>query len=164
MNASLLKHLKERTNDDLSCIDDHTHKCVIQVRAADAVFVLEFQNISMPESVTQTFGKPRKMTSHENSVASEFLSEFLRGAISETLLEDELNVTVAKKIMRALGHDDFFKHIVLAKRLINANSAESMALLISESIGIDESDPKGLIKGIVGQINFLLNDMMAEKR
>lgn len=164
MNASLLKHFKERTDGSLSCIDDYTHTCVIQLRSSDATFVLNFKDISKPADVKQISGKARNMNSDEISEASGFLGDFLRGAITESLLEDEVNVIVAKKIMRALGHDDFFKHVVLAKKLITADGHESMASMIADSTGIDSSDPNGLIKGIVSQVRYLLNDMLMEKR
>lgn len=163
MNVSLLKHVKQKTDDDFRCIDDHTHTCILKLTAADATFALKFDNISKPAIVKQVSGKDRKLTAVELKSAENFLSEFLYGAIGETLLEDETNVLVAKKITRALGHDSFFKHLILSKKLMVSGERNFMLKEIANATGIDIGDSNGLVVAIVNQVEELLKDPLTDK-
>lgn len=164
MNVSLLKHVKQRTDNDFRCIDDHAHTCILKLTAADAIFVLKFDNISKPAAVKQVSGKDRKLTQVELKSAENFLSEFLYGAIGETLLEDETNVLVAKKITRALGHDSFFKHLILSKKLMVSGERNFMLAEVANATGLDIADSNGLVVSIVNQVTEILKGPITEKR
>lgn len=164
MNVSLLKHVKQRTDDHFRCIDDHTHTCILKLTASDATFALKFDNISKPAAVKQVSGKDRKLTQVELRSAENFLSEFLYGAIGETLLEDETTVLVAKKITRALGHDSFFKHLILSKKLMVSGERNFMLAEIANATGLDIADPNGLVVDIVNQVEELIKAPLTEKR
>lgn len=164
MNVSLLKHIKQKTDDDFRCIDDHIHTCILKLTAVDATFALKFDNISKPAIVKQVAGKNRKPTTVEMKSAEKFLSDFLYGAIGETLLEDETNVLVAKNIMRALGHDSFFKHLILSKKLMVNGERNFMLKEISNLTGMGSDDPNGLVVAIVNQIECLLRDQITDKK
>lgn len=164
MNVSLLKHVKQRTNDDFRCIDDHAHTCILKLTASDATFALKFDNISKPAITKQISGKNRNPTSAELKTAEKFLSEFLYGAIGESLLEDEMNVLVAKKITRALAHDSFFKHLILAKKLMVSGERSFMLQEVANAAGVDVGDPNGLVLAIVNQVQDILRAPLTERK
>lgn len=163
MNASLLKHIKTRTND-IKCIDDHIHVCVVQVVSADAIFVLKFEGISEPYEINQVSGKARKMTSSEIALAKAFAADFVYAATSESLLDDDLNTAIAKAVTRVLGQDDFFKYMVLAKALMMDTNYNAMLQSVSSFTGIDIDSPNGLVRGVVVEVQRLLSDAMTENR
>lgn len=160
MNTSLIRHLKLNKEDDVnSCIDGFNHKALIKVESADASFEVAFANISRPNGVKQLSGEPRQMTLNEVNSASNFYNTYLRGAVSESLMNDKPNVDIAIIIMKSLGYDEFFTQLVLAKKFRQTETRQQKHDLLAKTLGFNSGSeiPSSVIENIIVQVDNYLN-------